>query len=133
MGKVLMLDKETLEFTEVELNGNKVSYELMRSCVEGYVNRELDKNHIDVWCNEEGKLENLKPSCVVLDENHQVIEILAGNLLFTSRDNSGNSTSLFPYHINLIKELMRSKVQIKTVNQETNEVLIETVRILPYK
>lgn len=101
---------EKLEFEQVEVKSNVVSYEELSSAVGGWLervtfNRELQENGIDVWIDEEGKLKNLQPT-VVIESNMAVIEVLAGPLVFTGNKGDGESYALTDEQIECIKEVL---------------------------
>jgi len=141
-GKILVLSAETLEFTEVKFTGKKVPYELLSEGVAGLIehvtfNRKLQESKIDVWCNEEGKLMDLKVSAlVVLDglrgglRGEEIVEQLVGNLVFSGsfRNSEGeiDSCGLSEKQILLIKETL-TKREVYMYGKKTD------VYILPYK
>lgn len=114
MGKVLVLNSKTLEFTEVEVGKRTVGLEELRDnigCdyvehVSGY-NETLDKLHVGMWIDEEGKLkdgwlENFPLG--IVDKNGKIIEMLAGNILFAIDGVDGNTYCLSDEKIELIKQ-----------------------------
>lgn len=124
--KLLILDKDTLEFKVEALEDIAVGYEQIHEGVEGYIervsyNRKLYINRIDTWVNEEGKIEGLKPSVVVINGDKQVVEILHGNLVFTKNDAAGNSFGLTDLDIKIIMEEFTGKVDFDMVAIECNE------------
>lgn len=113
MYKILKLKNK--KFEEIEVKNNIVEYEELSKAVEGYIehitfNLELEKANIDVWCDEEGKLKELDLECIILDYNaKKVMEVIAGPLVFTSRDREGNSLSLSEKQIEVIKKVIDTK------------------------
>lgn len=140
MKKVLILDKDTLDFREVEVNG-EVGYEVINEGVEGSMesctfNRKLQENRIMVWCNESGKIKDLKCSTVVADISNifagpRVVETLAGNLVFTKTDGHGGTYGLTDEEILLVKHELRIRCELRSKNAK-GENLVEQVRILKY-
>lgn len=78
----------------------KNSLECLQGIVGGlieipYLSTELAEKGIDMIINEEGKLIDLKTSFLILDkENGKVLDDIRGNVIFTSHDEEGNTTSL---------------------------------------
>lgn len=106
--KLLVLNCETLEFEVKELPSNEVGYEVLNEAVGGWIehityNREFVERHIDMWCNEEGKLKDLKPSVAIVDKMDIIVEILVGNIAFTKCDCEGNSFGLTDEEVEFTK------------------------------
>lgn len=109
MAKILKLTEE-LEFEQVEVKGNVVSYEELNGAVGGWIervtfNRELQENGIDVWIDEEGKLKSLTTT-VVIESVMTCVEVLAGPLVFTGNKGDGESYALTDYQIECIKNVL---------------------------
>ena len=130
MEKVLMLNSKTLEFTEVELKSNKVSlgemYEnigcLHVEHMSGY-NRELDEMQIGMWVDEEYRLhedwmEDI--SLVFVNKSGRIIEIVAGNIMFTYDGKDGETYGLSDVQIKKIKELI---CDVKAVINVENRIV----------
>ena len=130
MEKVLMLNSKTLEFTEVELKSNKVSlgemYEnigcLHVEHMSGY-NRELDEMQIGMWVDEEYRLhedwmEDI--SLVFVNKSGRIIELVAGNIMFTYDGKDGETYGLSDVQIKKIKELI---CDVKAVVNVENRIV----------
>ena len=130
MEKILMLNSKTLEFTEVELKSNKVSlgemYEnigcLHVEHMSGY-NRELDEMQIGMWVDEEYKLhedwmEDI--SLVFVNKSGRIIELVAGNIMFTYDGKDGETYGLSDVQIKKIKELI---CDVKAVINVENRIV----------
>lgn len=83
--------------------------EEMQKIVEGYIEgvcvRALDERNITLTINEEGKLINLKPSYMMIDENDEIIDIIVGNCIFLGYDSeTGEDVSLTDKQIKFIKK-----------------------------
>ena len=130
MSKVLMLNSKTLEFTEVELKSNKVSlgemYEnigcLHVEHMSGY-NRELDEMQIGMWVDEEYRLhedwmEDI--SLVFVNKSGRIIELVAGNIMFTYDGKDGETYGLSDVQIKKIKELI---YDVKAVINVENRIV----------
>lgn len=114
MGKVLVLNSKTLEFTEVEVNKRTVSLKDLKDnigCdyvehVSGY-NETLDKLHVGMWIDEEGKLKDgwfENSPLVVVSKDGEIIEMLAGNILFAVDGNDGETYCLTDEKIETVKQ-----------------------------
>ena len=114
MGKVLVLDSKTLEFTEVEIEKRTVSLKDLRDSIgcdyvehiSGY-NETLDKLHVGMWIDEEGKLKDgwfENSPLVIANKDRKIIEMLAGNILFATDGADGNTYCLSDEKIKMIKQ-----------------------------
>ena len=114
MGKVLVLNSKTLEFTEVEIEKRTVSLKDLRDnigCdyvehISGY-NETFDKLHIGMWIDEEGKLKDgwfENSQLVIVNKDRKIIEMLAGNILFATDGTDGNTYCLTDEKIKMIKQ-----------------------------
>lgn len=130
MGKVLMLNSKTLEFTEVEIENKIVSLEEMYKnigCnsvehVSGY-NQKLDEMQIGMWVDEEYKLhedwmEDI--SLVFVNKSGKIIELIAGNIMFTYDGKDGETYGLSDIQIKKIKELI---YDVKAVINVENRIV----------
>ena len=92
-GKVITKKpNEDLKVVEVDFDTTN-TLKFLQEQVEGYIEVFRLPNEIDVWLNEEGKLEELEPN-VALVSHGQVFDFLVGNLVFASSDNDGNTIPL---------------------------------------
>ena len=130
MGKVLMLNSKTLEFTEVEIENKTVSLEEMYKnigCdsvehVSGY-NQKLDEMQIGMWVDEEYRLhedwmEDI--SLVFVNKSGRIIELVAGNIMFTYDGKDGETYGLSDVQIKKIKELI---YDVKAVINVENRIV----------
>lgn len=65
----------------------------MQKIVGGHIECVQLPHDIDLWLNEEGKLEGL-PANIALFHNGEVVDIIVGDVFFASHDDEGDSTSL---------------------------------------
>lgn len=78
----------------------KNSLECLQGIVGGLIeippiSSELNKRNIDMVINEEGKLLGLKTSALLIEkETEEVLDVIKGNIIFTSHDEEGNTISL---------------------------------------
>lgn len=82
------------------------SYKFISDSVGGYIERipvtMFDEEHIDMWCNENGKLIPLDPS-VALYYKNKLYDIVMGNVVFTRSNKSGSTLTLTDNNIAKIK------------------------------
>ena len=101
-------------FKEVYEEDYESTYDLLRSNVDGYIERvcfleEFNKRGIDVWINEEGKLENLAPSIVIADKNGKILDYLAGDIVFSRVNEETETVPLTNEDICWIKRVLSKK------------------------
>lgn len=108
--------KEGIYF-EVEATNDSLAD--LQGLVEGYIERlsVLDHIEVDVWCNEEGKLDNLDPSGVIV-HNGEIVDILVGPLGFAKTDEEGYT---YPLPAN---EVCALQSFIPQVEIEGNKLLV---------
>lgn len=90
-------------------NGKKMELEDMQKAVEGYiellwVNDGFNKMKIDFFIDEEGKLKNAEPTAVMLGDDDQVLDVVAGPILITATDGEGETIPLNEEQMSYIKE-----------------------------
>lgn len=120
MNKYLVLNCEDMKFNVIDGNDYSTTYDMLKENVGGYIEcvswiNCLSGRGIDVWVNENGKLDNLPPS-VILHDNGKIIDILAGNLVFARKEGE-NTVPLFEEDIEYIikKIIEREMVSQKKV------------------
>lgn len=111
MNKALILRANSnYGLTEMTYNDGE-SYEFLRNAVGGYLqlvpNTYFDEKGIDLWCNEEGKLNDL-PCCAALVSENKVFDIVVGNIVFTRANDMGETVSLTDEDIDYIKDWYNS-------------------------
>ena len=110
--KTLIVSNNTLELKTIENNLHKFQ-EIVGGLIETpFVSNKLYEKGIDIIINEEGKGLDLKPSMVVMNEG-KIIDIIHGNVIFTSHDNYGNQKSLTQEQIEYIVELVTKRVKFE--------------------
>lgn len=110
--KTLIVSNNTLELKTIENNLHKFQ-EIVGGLIETpFVSHKLYEKGIDIIINEEGKGLDLKPSMVVMNEG-KIIDIIHGNVIFTSHDNYGNQKSLTQEQIEYIVELVTKRVKFE--------------------
>lgn len=113
MEKVLILTPDSISVKEVE----NFDLDFMQNCVGGYIERiliaSLEEKHIDVYCNEEGKFNNL-PATLYLLADEKIYDVVVGDVLFCKFDDEGNSLGLDEEDIVYLKDLLgRHKIFAK--------------------
>lgn len=86
----------------------------LQSIVGGYIeipfiSEKLQNMGIDIIINEEGKLMGLTPSFAVM-KGEQLIDLICGNVIFTSHDENGNQKSLTKEQFLYVTELVNKRV-----------------------
>lgn len=71
----------------------KINLANMKEFVGGYIECVRVTDKVDMWLNEEGKLDNLAIN-VLLISNGKMYDTVHGDIFFASHDNEGNSVSL---------------------------------------
>lgn len=103
--KAMIYSSNKLELATYD---SKKSYEFIRGAVDGYIERiplrEFDKRHIDVWCNEEGKLRNDLDYTALLVYEGNPYDVVVGSLVFTRSTKGGKTVSLTDDDIEFIKK-----------------------------
>jgi len=103
--KAMIYSSNKLELATYD---SKKSYEFIRGAVDGYIERiplrEFDKRHIDVWCNEEGKLRNDLDYTALLMYDYHIYDVVVGSLVFTRSTKNGKTVSLTDDDIEFIKK-----------------------------
>lgn len=95
-----------------------------------YISRELAEMGIDMIINEEGKLEDLRTTMIIVDqEDESVLDEIKGNIIFTSHDEDGNTTSLSNKQIEYLENNVLNNVGylMDTNNMDEGVVYILTV------
>lgn len=71
--------------------------------IESFYIEALEKHHIDMWIDEEGKLKDgLKPTFVIMDRDDNLIDFIVGNCVFTRFDDEGNTYGLDREDIDIV-------------------------------
>lgn len=65
-----------------------------QALVEGNVECIALSERIDLWCNDEGKINNMRPVAALHDDTGRVVDVIAGPCFIASHDDEGNTTGL---------------------------------------
>lgn len=138
MNKILKLNAETLQLEEIKVNNNIVTYEELHNAIGGYFehinfNENFINNRIDIWVDEEGKLKDLKPSIALINQGNQIVDVLAGDVIFTSTDGLGNTLSLHDNQIKIIKEEIKYTCMLAIQSNNDSDPGLKKVRLLGEK
>jgi len=99
-----MIDDQ-LKFTTVlpsllEYDQDQDTLPVLQKAVEGYIDHmswvpELNDRHIDMWINDEGKLENKSPCLIYKNaDTGEIIDIVVGNIVISRYNDQGETLSL---------------------------------------
>lgn len=86
------------------------SLEASQEIVGGYIERVAIGTEIDLWLNEEGKLDDDLNENIVLVSKGRPYDVVHGNVFFTSHDDEGNTVSLTDEQIEDLKKRTMSAV-----------------------
>lgn len=111
--KVLVLENGNLEEKEIE-NTLESLQEIVGGWIEiPFLSRRFADEGIDVIINEEGKLIGLEPQIAVLQRGtFELVDLVAGNCIFASHDEYGDTIGLTDKQIKVIKEELREELII---------------------
>lgn len=141
--KMLKLNCEDLEFEEIEVdsNGLEIDFTEIQKALGGYFERVsfntiLEKENINMFVDDEGKLKDLKPSVAVCESvanKMSVVEVLAGSIVFTNRKHEYDY-GLTDRQIQIIKEELKNiAVMVSGIIKDGEEKeIVESVRVLNY-
>lgn len=87
--------------------------EALQKQVGGYIEHfniaeDLYQSHIDMWIDEEGKFKDYKPTFALCDNDHNVIDVIFGNCVFTRFDDQGETLGLDQEDIEYIGSWLKS-------------------------
>lgn len=125
---------ETIEVVSVPVGEEAGPVEIenslksLQSYVDGYIEviRPFDDEDVVMILNEEGKINGLAPNRALMDENRDVIDIIAGDFLIAGVDDEGEFTSLN-------KAQIRKYTKMFERPQKFLRGAEDTIVILPYR
>lgn len=59
-----------------------------------YFNKDVEDMGIDICVDEEGKIKELPPTAIIFGYSGEIVDVIAGPILFISHDKEGNSVGL---------------------------------------
>ena len=98
--------------TEISVDG----LQDMQKAVDGPIEcwdylRRLYENGIILYCNDEGKINNLTPSVIVVNSEGETVEMICGNVLLVGYDfKEDHSVSLTDEQIKIIGEVFQEAI-----------------------
>ena len=106
--RVLTLENGLLQEKEIE-NTLESLQKIVGGWIEiPYISHRFREEVIDVIINEEGKLIGLEPQiAVVRKDDNKILDLIAGNCIFASHDEEGNTVELTDKQIEIIKEELK--------------------------
>jgi hypothetical protein len=107
--KVLVLEAEK-EDSQVMMKGSDLASS--QKLVGGYIECVGLSDDIDLWLNEEGKLDGLKPNFNLV-YNNEVRDVVVGNVFFASHDDEGDTTSLSEGQLKSIENMFINRRNLK--------------------
>lgn len=128
---VLTTDGELKEEVVTLENGTIGFKELSRLLDDGFIehcvfSRKLYENNIDMWVDESGKLKNLKTGLVIMDSRKdKIVEVLAGNVIFTGFDTGGNTYPLTEEQMEIVRKSILEAVFYNSI--EGQDVTLKTL------
>ena len=109
------------------------SYKFISDAVGGYIERipvdKLDERHIDMWCNEEGKLLGTLKPLVVLSYRGDDYDFVNGNIAFTRCDDEGNTVTLTNDDIAFIREFFKKSSYMFAIDDEVGLRMIKRLEV----
>lgn len=78
-----------------------------------YFGEDLESKKINIVINDEGKINMLNPSIVVMDKSgHRMLDVIAGNAIFIGYNEEGDSISLDDKQCDYIEEILSDKTKL---------------------
>ena len=85
--------------------------------------KELNDHFIDIWIDDEGKIKELEPT-LIITKDHNVIEYLAGNLVFSKYSADGETYGLTLDEIDrYVKPWIKDTCKLGLIDWKNNRVL----------
>jgi len=89
----------------------------MHKGVEGMLDCVTIRSDVDVWCNDEGKLNGMEPNVAVTTDSGELLDVIHGPIIVCSYDAEGESISLPENKIDdLLKELNQQGIKAETAD-----------------
>lgn len=95
-----------------------------------YISEELAEMGIDMIINEEGKLEDLRTTIIITDqEDGRVLDEIKGNVIFTSHDDEGETISLSNKQIEYLENNVLNSVGYMIGENGTDEGIVYVLSV----
>lgn len=110
------------------------SYEMLRNSVEGMIECVswipcLSERGIDIWCNEEGKINDSDPT-IAIAQGERLIDVIHGNVVFAKNDAEGNTIPLMEDDFHFIEKLLERKTVLWCKRGSDGLPFIKTVCVI---
>ena len=101
--KVLVLENDELKEKEIDNDLKSLQNEVGGYIEIPYLSQRLTDKGINLIINEEGKIQGLEKQLYVIDDKGNILDIIYGNCLFTSRNEDGDTVGLSQEQIDFLK------------------------------
>lgn len=101
--KVLVLENDELKEKEIDNDLKSIQNEVGGYIEIPYLSKRLADKGINLIINEEGKILDLEKQLYVIDDKGNILDIIYGNCLFTSRNEDGDTVGLSQEQIDFLK------------------------------
>lgn len=101
--KVLVLENDELKEKEIDNDLKSIQNEVGGYIEMPYLSKRLADKGINLIINEEGKILDLEKQLYVIDNKGNILDIIYGNCLFTSRNEDGDTVGLSQEQIDFLK------------------------------
>lgn len=106
MEELKVLTKRVGEELKEETLTGESTLKILQEFVGGYIEVVRLGNNVDLWLNEEGKLDGLKEN-LVFERNGNILDVVVGNCLFATNDEEGDTVSLTDEQIEYVKSIYK--------------------------
>lgn len=116
---VIKIEKGFLFYSEktglsiVDTNEVGTGYKMLSTLVNGFIEyityiKGFKERNIGLVVNEEGKIRNLEPSMIIANSYCDIVDMVAGDVVFVKTDNNGNTIPLDSDDISFVKSYVAS-------------------------
>ena len=108
---------------QIEVRPFNNDLEYLQGLVEGYlehyvIDDGLDRLHIDMWINEEGKFqEGLKPT-IALTHEGQLYDVIMGNCVFSKYNEAGETLGLNPKEMCIVIDWLNDQDIVGLISRD---------------
>lgn len=108
--------EDTLEWLQEQVGGLVEHYQLAA---------ELRDNNIDCWINDQGKMLQLDPTFALADKKGEVLDYIAGPVIFTAFDEEGNTLPLDERQLKIVYRWLERQHMIGVHHYEKVSVVMK--------
>lgn len=106
-GVIIDQNKDPQIRRQIEVRPFKDDLHYLQELVGGYlehftIDEDLDRLHIDMWIDEEGKLKSDKVPTIALTHEGHLYDVIMGNCVFSKYDDTGETLGLSLDEMNLV-------------------------------